>query len=90
MNKDFHSRCDNKGPTITLFKIKDGDCVGGYTRRKWYSDYESIFDRSAFLFNLQEQRQFINRYEAKSAIYSLNFYGPTFTGDFTYCELGAD
>ena len=29
--KDFHSRCDNKGPTISLYKIKDGDCVGGYT-----------------------------------------------------------
>ena len=34
--KDFHSRCDNKGPTISLFKIKDGDCVGGYTRAYWY------------------------------------------------------
>ena len=23
------------GPTISLFKIKDGDCVGGYKRAKW-------------------------------------------------------
>ena len=29
---DFHSRCDNKGPTVSLFKIKDGDCIGGYTK----------------------------------------------------------
>jgi hypothetical protein len=29
--KDFHSRSDNKGPTISLFKIKNGDCIGGYT-----------------------------------------------------------
>ncbi len=28
---NFHSKCDNKGPTICLFKIKDGDCIGGYT-----------------------------------------------------------
>jgi len=28
---DFHSRCDNKGPTISLFKVKDGDCIGGFT-----------------------------------------------------------
>jgi len=28
---DFHSRCDKKGPTITLFKIKNGDCIGGFT-----------------------------------------------------------
>ncbi len=30
--EDFHSRCDNKGPTISLFKIKDGDVIGGYTK----------------------------------------------------------
>ena len=29
--KDFHSRCGKKGPTISLFKIKDGDCIGGFT-----------------------------------------------------------
>ena len=30
--KDFHSRCDGKGPTISLFKFKDNDgCIGGYT-----------------------------------------------------------
>jgi hypothetical protein len=32
MKKDFHSRCDKKGPTLSLFKVKDtGDCIGGYT-----------------------------------------------------------
>lgn len=30
--KDFHSRCDKKGPTISLFKVKGGDCIGGYTK----------------------------------------------------------
>ena len=29
--KDFHHRCDNKGPTISLFKVKDGDVIGGYS-----------------------------------------------------------
>jgi len=29
--KDFHSRCDKKGSTISLFKVKDGDCIGGFT-----------------------------------------------------------
>ena len=35
--KNFHDRCDNKGPTISLFKIKKGDCVGGYTSIDWSS-----------------------------------------------------
>jgi hypothetical protein len=29
--KDFHDRCDHIGPTISLFKIEDGDCIGGFT-----------------------------------------------------------
>jgi hypothetical protein len=30
--KDFHSRCDNKGTTVILLRIKDGgDCIGGFT-----------------------------------------------------------
>jgi hypothetical protein len=29
--KDFHSRCDKKGATISLFKLKNGDCIGGFT-----------------------------------------------------------
>ena len=28
---DFHSRCDYKGPTISLFKVEDRDCIGGFT-----------------------------------------------------------
>ncbi len=30
--KDFHSQCDDKGPTISLFKINDGDIIGGYSK----------------------------------------------------------
>ena len=29
--EDFHSRADGKSPTISLFKVKDGPCIGGYT-----------------------------------------------------------
>ncbi len=54
--KDFHSRCDGKRPTISLFKVKDtGECIGGYTNAQWSSPYplgESVYDSSAMLFNL--------------------------------------
>ena len=33
--KDFHSRRYKKFPTISLFKIKDGDCIGGFTTAQW-------------------------------------------------------
>jgi hypothetical protein len=58
MLKDFHSRCDNKGPTISLFKILDGDCIGGYTKANWSSNKVKVGDSDAILFNLSLSRQF--------------------------------
>ncbi len=29
--KEFHQRCDGKGPTITIIKVKDGPYIGGFT-----------------------------------------------------------
>jgi hypothetical protein len=52
---DFHERADNKGWTVSLFKILDGDCVGGFTTQSWdpykHVNFE-VRDDNAFLFNL--------------------------------------
>jgi hypothetical protein len=29
--KEFHNRCDGKGPTISIFKVLDGPFIGGFT-----------------------------------------------------------
>ena len=52
--KDFHDNCDNKGPTISLFQIKEGDCVGGFTKALWSTADEDEWkkDESAIIFNL--------------------------------------
>ena len=56
MAKDFHRMSDNKGPTITLLKIKEnGQCIGGFTSAYWESPKSgSTFavDKTAKLFNL--------------------------------------
>ena len=54
---DFHKRADNKGWTVTLFKILDGDCVGGFTTQSWHEREGNwtklyVLDDNAFLFNL--------------------------------------
>ena len=37
-NEAFHSRCDNKGPTITI--VKSGrNIFGGFTELSWASKY---------------------------------------------------
>lgn len=79
-NKDFHQRCDKKRPTITLFKVKDGDCIGGFTNAKWSSDNNIEYDKTSMLFNLTQQRHFPN----KQTSYAIGCYdnkGPYFTGD---------
>jgi BTB/POZ domain-containing protein KCTD9 len=32
---DFHSRCDNKGPTICVIKSEHGKTFGGFTNLSW-------------------------------------------------------
>jgi hypothetical protein len=35
--EDFHSRCDNKGPTITVIKSVNGKTFGGFTNLNWHN-----------------------------------------------------
>ena len=59
---NFHNKCDKRGPTISLFQIKDGDCIGGFTRCQWSSPkkYNSKlkYDDSSVVFNLTCHRSF--------------------------------
>ncbi len=34
---DFHSRCDNKGPTISIIKSEFGKTFGGFTNLNWHN-----------------------------------------------------
>lgn len=48
---------------MCLFKIKDGDCIGGFTKAQWQSLTEDqddyyIGDNDAMLFNLTQSRHF--------------------------------
>ncbi len=50
--KDFHNKCDDKGPTITLFKNDKGNIFGGYAPISWknYGGWQSTPD--SFIFTL--------------------------------------
>ncbi len=89
MPKNFHSKCDKKGRTVSLFQIKDGDCIGGYTSQCWESSdhFEYKADSSAFLFNLTRSRHFPSK-ATGTDIYCLRNKGPCFSGRGSY-ELGA-
>jgi hypothetical protein len=79
--EDFHSRCDSKGRTVSLFQIEQGDCIGGYTSQCWQSDEDGRYkaDSSAFLFNLTRSRHFPSKATGYDIYCSKNF-GPCFSG----------
>ncbi len=79
---DFHSRCDSKGRTVSLFQIKDGDCIGGYTSQCWQSSGgfgKFKADSSAFLFNLTRSRHFPSMATGKDIFCHIDL-GPCFHG----------
>jgi hypothetical protein len=82
--RDFHDRCDSRGRTVSLFQIKDGDCIGGYTDRSWESadeDGKWKADSSAFLFNLTRSRHFPSKATGND-IFCEFYMGPCFGGGF--------
>ena len=81
--EDFHSKCDNNGPTISLFKSKQGDCFGGYTSKNWQSfpKGETLIDKEAFLFNLNYNRIFPSK-NTGTEVYSAKYMGPSFSANY--------
>ena len=77
---DFHSRCDKRGPTISLFKLKDGDCIGGYTKAQLSSENKYADDKEAFLFNLTWFLHFPSKLTG-TEIYNSKKFGPCFSGN---------
>ena len=76
--KAFHDRCDEKGPTISLFKLKhNGDCIGGYTSAQWSSDDRFKRDPCALVFSLSHQRSY-KIIKPDQAIGCRKDFGPSF------------
>ncbi|CAH3168542.1 unnamed protein product [Porites lobata] len=86
----FHSRCDNKGPTVTIIRVGGTYIFGGYTKLSWSGNscpgYR--YDAQAFLFSLVNKPgwapvklpQTGGVYSSHNAysIYDCSSYGPTF------------
>ena len=94
MSKDgdrdiFHKKCDNKGPTLCLFKIKEKDIrYGGFTSVSWDTKSNEKRDEKAFIFSLNNKKMFKTT-NYNSSIYCSSEYGPFFGGSrhSNYAEL---
>ena len=83
--KDFHSKCDNKSPTLTIIKAQDsGFIFGGYTEAAWKSLNGFQVDPNAFIFSLTNKEAKpckMNVIDPTRAIYCDFNHGPIFGGD---------
>ena len=82
LSKNFHDKCDNKGPTITLYKNEK--CIfGGYSSLSWSSDGNWHQSPGNFLFTLIniyniEPTKFPLKNSDQYDVYHHSNYGPTF------------
>lgn len=55
----FHSKCDKKGPTLTLIKTKEtGKIFGGFMDQSWASEDTNINSEKAFLFSVSNKAKY--------------------------------
>ena len=70
----FHELCDNKGPNLILFHIKEGDKIGIFTPLSWDSNSGWKNDMGTFLFNLNKNKKY-KKVKEESSIFCVNNHG---------------
>ena len=78
-SKDFHSKCDGKGDTVTIVKSKEGKRFGGYSDAIWDQSNTYKTGSNCFIFSFDNKEIYYNK-DSKYNIYCNSKYGPTFGG----------
>ncbi|CAG2250104.1 unnamed protein product [Mytilus edulis] len=80
----FHTKCNNKGPTVTIMYNTNNSVYGGYTSLSWASTGDYVVDGNSFLFRLHQNGIWKPvKMPVKNTTYSIHDsagYGPTFGG----------
>jgi hypothetical protein len=76
----FHQLCDNKGPTLTLCHLKDGNKVGFFMSDSFDSTSDWKKDENCFIFNLNQSKKCKIINKNKSAFYNNSICGPSANG----------
>jgi hypothetical protein len=75
----FHSLCDNKGKTLTIFTTDDNLTLGGYLSKSFNENSGWIHDENAFLFSLNPDEKYVS-IDTTYTFYGGKDRGPTFGG----------
>jgi hypothetical protein len=91
-NDAFHSKCDNKGCTLTVIETTCGKVFGGYSNTAWLSTGRFKGANQAFLFALSgggilsSCKMKLKNANDKRAVFCNNFLGPVFGDDDMYVD----
>ena len=86
--KTFHSLCDKKGPTISLYLLKDGNIVGGYTSLNYNTSSGWKSDNEAFVFNLNKKLKCMSKKNVEIIFFHSSYSG--FYDTLGFCEASRD
>ena len=81
-SEKFHELCDNKGPTIVLYKNERGNIFGGYASISWQNNGEDKSAPDSFIFTLTniydiKPTKFESKKDRKEVYHNPN-WGPRF------------
>ena len=68
-NKIFHSKCDNKGPTVFVATLENNRRLGGFASKSWVTGNVDIIDDNAFLFSLDNKIKYGLKKKGRASIY---------------------
>jgi len=83
---NFHSKCDNQGPTIVIIKSNQGNIFGGFNKNAWISNNAYTTSSENFLFSYKNQDSKIKKpiqlkcHGTSTAAYGGSGYHITFGG----------
>jgi len=79
---DFHSACDDQGPTIVICETTTGFIFGGYAAKSWESINDYVVADTSFLFGVRPTLKKYDAVESEGSIEAILYdrpdYGPTF------------
>ena len=90
-SNNFHNKCDNKGPTITLYK-NEKSIFGGFSPISWSTDGNWHASQDCFIFSLvniynSEPIKFPVKNMDQYSVLHGSIYGPIFGGG---CDIGGN
>ena len=80
--ENFHAKCDNKGPTITLIKTDNNKKFGGFiSEDREYGTVEQVYkkDKNAFIFSINKKTKYCIKDENTNAFDYSSIGGLNFT-----------